>query len=143
MTSYYQRNQTKLQDYQKEYEYKKYNSDKEFMFLKRYQSRIDNHFNTKKYKAEDLLCCSHSFFKMYIEYCLSDTKRARIDLTEIDLHHVIPVNTNPEDLTLWHWTNIFPVIEEENLRQADNRDKNLEKNHQSRIIRFLQKIQIN
>ena len=141
--TYYSLNRTRLLQKQKEYEQEKYNSDNEFKLIKRYQSRIDNHFINTKHKAEDLLSCSSKFFTTYIKFCLSDTNRARIDLGLIELHHVIPVITSPGDLNLWHWTNVLPVLEEENLHQGSNRDKDLEKNHKNRIMRFLLSVQIN
>jgi len=140
---YYRLNQQRLQEQQRQYEYKKYNEDKEHRLFKRYQSRVDNHFGTKVYKAEDLLSCSKSFFNTYIEFCLRDTNRATINLTEIDLHHVTPVNTDPEDLKLWHWSNILPVTELENLKQGTNIDKQKEKIHKNRVLRFLHTIQLN
>ena len=141
--SYYQQNQSRLQDSQRKYEYEKYNSDKEFKLIKRFQSRLDNHFKPSKHKAEELLSCSKAFFKTYIEFCLRDTDRATMDLSLIDLHHVQPVDTDPENQSLWHWTNILPVTEEENLKQSKNRDKDQEKQHKKRILRFLQTIHIN
>jgi hypothetical protein len=141
--NYYQQNKARLLEKQREYEYNKYNSDKEHKLFKRYQSRVDNHFGLGKNKAEDLLSCSKSFFKNYIEFCLRDTKRATMDLAEIDLHHVVPVNTDPVNINLWHWTNIMPVTESENLQQYSNRDKQKEKTHKSRVLRFLHTIQLN
>jgi len=141
--TYYQQNRTRLQEQQRHYEYIKYNEDKEHKLIKRYQSRVDNHFGTHTYKAEDLLSCSKSFFKTYIEFCLRDTNRATMDLTEIDLHHVTPVNTDVADLKLWHWSNILPVTELENLHQSSNRDKQKEKIHKARVLRFLHTIQLN
>ena len=140
--TYYQQNRTRLQEQQRHYEYKKYNEDKEHKLIKRYQSRVDNHLGIK-YKAEDLLSCSKSFFKTYIEFCLRDTNRATMDLTDIDLHHVIPVNTDVADLKLWHWSNILPVTELENLHQSSNRDKQKEKIHKARVLRYLHTIQLN
>ena len=148
MTTYYKQNQLRLQENQRKYEYEKYNSDKEFKLIKRYQSRIDNHFHaynlpkTLERKAEELLSCSKSFFKTYIEFCLRDTNRARMDLALIDLHHVVPVDTDPSNLNLWHWTNIMPVTETENLKQSNNVDKQKENLHKNRVLRFLQTVKL-
>jgi hypothetical protein len=141
--NYYQQNRTRLQENQRKYEYEKYNSDKQHKLFKRYQSRIDNHFKPDKHKAEELLSCSKAFFTMYVEFCLRDTNRATMDLSLIDLHHIIPVITDPTNLDLWHWTNIMPVTEEENLKQSKNRDKEAEKIHKNRVLRFLHTVQIN
>lgn len=143
MTSYYQLNQARLLEKQRQYEYKKYNEDKEHKLFKRYQSRLNNHFGTHAHKAEELLSCSKSFFKSYIDFCLRDTNRATVDLADIDLHHVIPVNTDPTSIALWHWSNIMPVTELENLHQSSNRDKQKEKIHKSRVLRFLHTIHLN
>ncbi len=140
MTSYYRQNQGRLQDNQRKYEYEKYNTDKEFRLIKRYQSRIDNHFGLGKHKAEELLSCSKVFFKTYIEFCLRDTNRATMDLSLIDLHHLIAVKNDPANLELWHWTNILPVTEEENLHQGTNIDKSQLEKHQTRLIRFLRSV---
>ena len=141
--SYYENNQSRIQNNQKKYEFEKYNSDITFKLIKRYQSRIDNHFGYSKHKAEELLSCSKAFFKSYIQFCLKDTSRATIDLAIIDLHHVMPVDTDPNNLTLWHFSNIMPVTEEENLKQSKNRDKESEIKHKNRVLRFLHTIHIN
>ena len=141
--NYYQQHKNRLQEQQRQYEYKKYNEDNEHRLIKRYQSRINNHFPNNHYKAEDLLSCSRSFFKTYIEFCLRDTNRATMDLALIDLHHVTPVNIDVTNLTLWHWSNILPVTEEENLKIGTNIDKQGVKTHKARVLRFLHTIQLN
>jgi hypothetical protein len=140
--SYYLQNQNRLQENQKKYEFEKYNSDTAFKLIKRYQSRIDNHFGCGIYKAEELLSCSKAFFKTYIEFCLKDTNRATMNLEIMDLHHITPVDTDPENLSLWHFSNIMPVTEEENLKQSKNRDKESEKKHKNRVLRFLHTVHI-
>jgi hypothetical protein len=140
--NYYRQNQQRLQENQKTYEYEKYNTNKEHKLFKRYQSRIDNFFGLGKHKAEDLLSCLKAFFKVYIEFCLRDTNRATIDLALIDLHHIVPVITDPKNLDLWHWSYIMPVTEEENLKIGKNIDKSKLEIHKNRVLRFLRTIQL-
>ena len=95
--NYYLQNRAKLQDNQRRYEYEKYNSDKEHKLFKLYQSRIDNHFGTGKYKAEDLLSCLKTFFKTYtaesrkelIEQCAKDGANC----TAIEAHLISVLGT--------------------------------------------------
>ena len=142
MSNYYQLHRDTLLPKQIEYERDKYENNQEFMLFKRVQSRINNHFKSEKHKAEDLLSCSPKFFFSYIHFCLKDTRRARIDLSKINLHHVTPLESDPDNLDLWHFTNIMPVLESENLRQGSNRDREKEEEQLRRVIRFLKSIQL-
>jgi hypothetical protein len=63
-------------------------------------------------------------------------------LSLIDLNHITPVSTDPSNLSLWHFSNIMPVTEEENLHQSKNIDKVAEKLQKSRVLRFLHTIHI-
>ena len=135
--NYYMRNRDRLLDKQIKYEREKYNKDLEFKLFKRYQSRLNNHFGYKKYKAEFLLGCSKEFFKKWILFALKDTGKNISMLDELDLHHVKSVNSSPKDLSLWCWMNILPITEKENLQRGDTRDKNEELIQQKRVIRFL------
>ncbi len=108
-------------NYQRKYEYNRYHSDITHHFLKRYQSRANNYFGEDKHKAIDLLKCSPSFFLKWIMFCLSDTHQSRTPLSKIELGHIIPVtffkDKDKDDLSLWHWTNVFPMLESQNLEQ--------------------------
>ena len=59
---YYLDNKDTLLPKIREYGKKRYDNNLEYKLLKRYQSRVDNHFGTQKYKAEDLLKCTPEFF---------------------------------------------------------------------------------
>jgi hypothetical protein len=112
------------------------------MLMKRYQSRVNNHFGAK-YTAQELLSCSPKFFLLYIEFCLRDTDRARADLSTIHLHHVTPVETDPTNKNLWHFSNIMPILDIENLKQGSKRDRDSEQQHEKRVLRFLKTVHIN
>jgi hypothetical protein len=140
---YYLQNQSRLQENQRKYEFEKYNSDTAFKLIKRYSSRIRNHFQSSEHDVQELLGCSPKFFKLYIDFCLKDTKTTGIDMANIHLHHVKPVQTDPTNLDLWHFTNILPVLDEDNLKQGETRDKNSEAQHLKRIVRFLRTVTIN
>ena len=123
----------------REYGKNKYDTNTEYKLLKRYQSRIDNHFGASTYKAEDLLSCSKEFFKLWIDFNLENNK----DYSDIHLAHVRPVTTfNKNPLIAFHWTNVYPLTREQNLRQSDNRDTELEKHQQRQVIKYLQTIKL-
>ena len=120
----------------REYGKNKYDNNLEFKLIKRYQSRLDN-FAPNKYKAESVLGCSKEFFKLWIQFNLPNNA----DYSDIHLAHIRPITTftkNP--VNAFHWTNVYPLTREQNLRQSDNRDTELEKRQQKQVITFLRTI---
>ena len=93
---YYLDNKDTLLPKIREYGKNKYDNNLEYKLLKRYQSRIDNHFaNQQAYKAEDLLHCSPEFFVRWIKWCLRDLSKSRYSWDDIEIGHVRPVSTYP------------------------------------------------
>jgi hypothetical protein len=127
----------------RQYNKDKYDNNLEYKLLKRYESRVDNYFGTKKYKAEDLLHCSPSFFGNRIKWCLRDLNRSRQSWSDIEIHHVRPVTSfNDDDLSEWNWTNTLPQTETENLQQAENRYPEEEKKQINIVFRYLKSIDV-
>ena len=122
----------------------RYDNDLEFKLLKRYQSRVDNYYRgQRKLKAEDLLMCSPEFFVKWIQWCLRDMVRAKHSYDDIEIHHVRPVSTFPDnDLSGWSWINTLPVTQSENLEQGKDRDMGKEKTQIRRVTRFLKSCNI-
>ena len=141
---YYLKNKDTILPKSKEYQKHKYNNDLKYKLIKRYQSRLDNHFNKQLYKAEDVLKCNAKFFKKWICFCITDTQLYGEPLNNIHLHHVKPINSFTKDnvLQAFHWTNVLPVTEEMNIALGDQRDKVSEKQQTKRVLRFLKKIKL-
>ena len=141
---YYQNNENPILPKVKEYQKDKYDNNLQYKLIKRYQSRVDNYYNKQIYKAEDLLKCNSSFFKLWIMYCLEDTNLTNSPIDNIHLHHFRPINTfTKNNVKLgFHWTNVLPVTKESNVDQSDNRDKDNESIQKDRVIRLLSKVKL-
>jgi hypothetical protein len=125
----------------REYEKDKYDNDLEFKLIKRYKSRIDNYYQSTAYgayRAEDLLGCSRVFFASWIKFNLP----ANTDYSTIHLAHVKPITTYKKTKVTdaFHWTNVTPLTAEQNLRQANNRDIELEKRQRKLVTKFLKTV---
>ena len=139
---YYQDNKEDILERVRTTQKNRYDNDLEHKLIKRYQSRVNNFFpeEHRNINAEGTLGCSSNFFKMWITYCL----KGNLNLDNIDLHHVRPLNTFPfetDDLmNAFHWTNVRPILHEINIQQKDKRDYADEHKQKDRVIKFLRTI---
>ena len=65
----------------------KYSNNIYWNLIQRYQARINSFFGEQKYTALDLLGCSDSFFKDWLEF----SNTSGLDLFDIEIDHVNPL----------------------------------------------------
>ena len=126
---YYDNNRSKIIEYKKEYQKKKRNSNPRYNFICNIRGRVYHYLKlkniTKKNKTFDIVGCSPTFLKEYIEKKF--TKDMSWDLVgkEIHIDHIIPLSsakTEEEIYKLCHYTNLQPMWAEDNRKKSNKLD---------------------
>ncbi len=118
----------------------KYANNIYFQLEQKIQSRINSFFKEQKYKATDLLGCSISHLKNWLEFQLKPGEK----LEDMDLDHVLPIseirdkNNAEEVYKYFNWSNLAPTNPSENKSRKSRRDKSLEEEHEKYLSAFFE-----
>jgi hypothetical protein len=122
-------------NYNTNYNYKRYNNDKNYRFIRILGSRIRSFLSGQKsVSTEKLLGCSYEFARKWIEKQFTP----EMNWNNIHIDHIRPLssftNLEQDQYKACNWKNLQPLLEKDNLEKQDNwdgTDENLTYSRQS------------
>jgi hypothetical protein len=122
---YRSKNKNSINEYMSKYKKQRRQSDDIFNIIERVRNRMRKifyNFNTKKKnKTFDIVGCSPTFLKGYIEKQFKDGMSWE-NRNEWHIDHIIPLSSAETEERLYelcHYTNLQPLWAEENMKKSD------------------------